>query len=132
MKKEQIQNLRKLGFTLQEIGDKLGITGERVRQLLIEKSFCKKHERKYIKTCKSCDMEYDEIIYKNILNILIKENLTVEINRLKEKSRKKDLMNQKRILIKILRDKYCLSFSHIARLLKRDRTSIKNLYDKVE
>lgn len=129
-KKQHIKGLRELGFTFQEIGNRFGITAERVRQILIEKSFCKKHQKEYIKICIKCLRENQEQKYQKNIKKIIKDNLMVEIKRLKQNNRDKELIIQKTILIKKLRNEYKLSFSKIALLLERDRTSIKNLYDK--
>jgi len=131
---EKIKELRK-SMTLQTIGQKFGISRERVRQICHPVQLCLKHKREFRLFCAVCReerrkiktrtfKEYEIQLSKNLIN---KEK---EIRRLKVYSRKQHLVLERAILVKNLRDSN-LSFPQIGKLLHRDHTSIMNLLYKV-
>lgn len=131
IRNKKIIQLRKKGLNLLQIGKKFKISSERVRQILIRPTLkykrCLKHKSSYLEKCLYCSYENT---YKQILSKINDTDLQQEINRLSRYDRKKETVIQRTFLIRKLRDKYNLSFNKIAYLLKRDRTSITNLYFK--
>jgi len=91
------------------------------------KRYCSKHKRKYSKTCYYCQIEKR---YKKGLRIFLKNNNFDDIRRLAVHNRRKDRMIERLLLIKLLRDKFKLSFNKIAQLLDRDRSTIIYYYYK--
>jgi hypothetical protein len=127
IRKERIEKMRKKGSTYQEIGDCYHISQERVRQILTYKvEYCDKHKRKYLGECLYCKTEND---YVNKVHKILEDNLSDEIERLKVSCRKKEIVMQRIALVKTLKDKYSLSFSQIGKLLDRNDSSIKYLYE---
>jgi len=128
---KQIKSLRDEGKTLKEIGEMLHtpISSERVRQILnpVEKEFCDKHKRQYTKTCRFC---YVEKQYDKIIDDIIKNNLQLEVERLSIPNRSKEVVIQRIMLIRKLKDEYHMSLRQIGFLLKRDHTDISYLYKK--
>jgi hypothetical protein len=115
-------------LTLREIGLEMGVTAERVRQILNKKELklCKKHNLHFAVRCKYC---FQEANYKSLLkNHLKKNGLEAEIRRLAKPGRKAEVIVQKKLLIKKLHDEIGLSFNAIAKLLKRDHSTISFLY----
>lgn len=133
---KQINILQKKGLNLNQIGKKLHppVTGERVRQLLhpIATWKCLKHKAIFNKgvKCPYCKVEKE---YPKKLRAIAKEGtiqLAIEFHRLSEENRNKEIVMERTLLIKFLKDKQKVSFTDIARLLSRDFTSIKHLYQK--
>jgi hypothetical protein len=129
---KEVRRLResKNPWTLKRIGDKFGVTQERIRQILQKKEqkFCKKHHIKYLKVCRYC---YNETNYKNLLQSNIrKHNLNEEIERLSKKDRRGEVVLQRKLLVRKLHDdkEFKLSFSAIGKLLHRHHSSIIFLY----
>jgi hypothetical protein len=117
--------------TLQETGDKFGITGERVRQieLLKNRKRCAVHDRWYYGECSHC-IELKK--YRAFVKTLSKDSFMKEVRR-EGWNRKRDFIStqHKIYLIKILIENYNISsVSEIARLFLRDRTTILHLYNK--
>ena len=124
-----VRELRKKDFTLKQIGDKFGVTGERIRQILDKKKpqYCRKHNIQFTSKCKYC---YQETHYQKLLKSnLRKHNLDEEINRLAKRDRRGETIVQRKLLIKKLHDELKLSFSAIGRLLKRHHSTIIWLYN---
>jgi len=108
IRKQRIEKLRKQGKTYEEIGLVYNISQERVRQILTYTvEYCDKHQRKYIGNCLYCQTEND---YVNKVHKILTSNLANEIERLKEPSRKKEIVMQRSALIQALKNKYNLSF----------------------
>ena len=125
---KEIKELRKKGLTLQEIGQKHGISNERVRQIIKGKSqnFCKKHQNQFLSVCEFCQHQ------RNYLNLLENCFLLDEIKRLSKLGRQKTKILEQSWLIGFLRKKFGMSYLQIAKLLKRDHAAIINLYKKYE
>jgi hypothetical protein len=125
-RKKQIEKLRDKGQTYEQIGLIFDITAERVRQILTHKiEYCKEHKRQYIEECSYCSVHND---YVKKLNFIVKDGLTKEIIKLIPHDRSREIVMKRIAMVRLLRDKYNLPFSRIAKLLDRDTTSIKNLY----
>ncbi len=150
--RREIKKLRK-NYTLAEIGKMFNpkITAERVRQ--IEKGevkkFCKVHRIKYIPSngeslCKYCLIikTYSDFLLKHISKRVffgissskeyytLLDKLRFEFRRLSKKSKDKELILQKIILVKYMKNELNFSFQETAKLLERDYTTIINLYKK--
>lgn len=125
---KKIKELRKKGLTLQEIGEKHGITNERVRQIIEGKknNFCKKHQNQFLSICEFCQHQ------KNYLTLLEGGFLFDELKRLSKQGRQKTKVLEQSWLIGFLRKKFKMSYVQIAKLLKRDHSAIINLYKKYE
>ena len=129
---KKIKELRKQGLNLSKIAERYKISSERVRQILLPKlsidaNYCKTHKKTYLTSCQYCEIEKQ---YRGRINKLTDKFLKVECRRLSRQNRKADIVLQRKIFIKHLRDKYKLSFPQIGRLLKRDHTSVVALYHK--
>ena len=131
-KKEEIKKLRKMGFTLQEIGNQLNpkLCKERVRQILLpvnhKMKFCKKHRRKYSQECILCEITK---AYSITLNRMGLKQLIEEANRIsKYPYREKDVVICKSLLIKKMKDSYKVGFEKLGQLLNLDYSSIRYLY----
>lgn len=126
---KEIKQLRKSGKTLQEIGQQFDVSSERIRQVLNpeERFKCKKHLQFYTKFCSYCLVEKN---YKKVIDKVIFNHLETEIERLSKQDRNKEMVIQRMMLVKKLKDDLGISFRKIGFLLKRDHTSITNLYRK--
>ncbi len=121
-----IKVLKKQNFSLSEIGRVVGLTAERVRQILTNKyKWCSIHQRNYLGSCIYCQTEKR---YKYLLKRFSKDGILDDIKKLSIQNRHKDLVIQRRLLVKLLKDKYRLPLYRIAKLLNRHHTSIINLY----
>lgn len=101
-------------MTLQEIGDKEGISAERVRQV-IEGSNTEELREQLIKDYSLAILDMDQM------------HLEEEITRLSKPDREKETVEQRRILINYLIDIKELSVSDVASLLNRDYSTIVNM-----
>jgi hypothetical protein len=120
-------------LTLKEIGQILQppITSERVRQIIKKEkykdNFCKVHKCKFDSECYFCSVTKK---YKGVLCDLVTiDQISFEARRLSIKDRSKDVVIMRSLLVKKMRDTFNLSYSEIGRMLERDHTTIKNLYD---
>lgn len=104
-------------MTLQEIGDKEGISAERVRQI-IEGSNVEEIREQLIKDYSVAILDMDEA------------HIQEEIARLAKPDREKETVEQRRILINYLIDVREMSVSDIANLLNRDYSTIVNMLKK--
>ena len=132
IRNKKIKELRKQGLTLSKIAERYKISNERVRQIILPKlsidaNYCKTHKKTYLTSCQYCEIENE---YKKRIDKLADKFLKTECLRLSRQNRTIDLVLQRKILVKHLRDKYKLSFPKIAELLHRDHTSIIALYYK--
>lgn len=123
---EKIRKLRREGLTYKEIGDKFGVTNERIRQLLrpiLLDLYCRRHSRRYPRNagCFKC------LIDVNYFNLTLQE-LLEENNKLIAQSRTKELVYRRRKVIQLLYEKYDYSLNSISKLMKRDISTIKYLY----
>jgi len=119
--KKRDETIRKIyhskNITYSKIGKRYKISAERVRQIVLGISELKKEEKaKWVEQ------------HKKHIKKVVKTHLFNEIQRLSVQNRSKELTEQRKILVKILRDKYGFSFNQIGFLLQRDRSSIINLY----
>lgn len=115
-RQEKYQEMYKT-MTLQEIGDKEGITAERVRQI-IEGNNTEELREQLIK-------DYSEAVL-NMDDTRIKE----ECERLSKQDREVETVEQRRILANHLIDILEYSVADVARLLNRDYSTIINLLKK--
>jgi hypothetical protein len=125
---ETVKKLRGRKWTLKRIGDRYGVTSERIRQILNKKKskYCEKHKVQFVTKCKHC---FQEANYKKVVKGTIKKhNLEKEIARLSKKDRRGEIVVQRKLLIKKLHDELHMSFNEISRLLKRHHTTIAWLY----
>lgn len=103
--------------TLKSIAEEYGITPERVRQVTIgvkKVDWDKTIQRGYAQKAK----KFDE------------KKLLSEAKRLSPQNRKRQNVLKRQVIIKLLRDKYHYSFLKLAKVCKRDHTSIISLYYK--
>lgn len=125
MKKTRDQKIKEIReqktLTLESIGNKYGITGERVRQILNDTDL--KRKQRYSK------IQYDYITH---IKSIIDDHLLEEIERLSKPDRSKELVVQRSALIKTLHDKYDFSFRQLGILFERDHSTIINLYRQYE
>jgi hypothetical protein len=131
-KLERIKKLRKKGLTLKEVGLKIGLTSERVRQLLtpIKYQRCKVHKIKYESFCPYCRVL---LVYPKALRQVFATGayaIKAEFERLAQSDRNKEIILQRILLIKKLRDERHFTYAAISRFLDRDYSSIVNLYNK--
>lgn len=119
---DKIKEIReKKSLTLQSIGTKYGLTGERVRQII--NNVDQKKQERYTKI----QSDYT----KHIQNI-IDDHLLEEIERLSKPDRSYELIVQRSALIKVLHDKYEFSFRQLGVLFQRSHRAIINLYRNYE
>jgi len=125
----KIIELRKKKVRLGTIAKKFGITPERVRQIYEKRNraVCKIHNSPYKKECDYCLLE--KTYRKRVQNLPLNKTLQ-EVLALTKENRAKAVVIKRKILIKFLKDTHELNFSEIGRLLKRDHSSIRNLYEK--
>lgn len=118
--------MRETGATLEEISKKFKLSAERVRQIITrEPNFCIKHSRSFSNRCEYCVLEET---YKKGLSDCDIEQVLYLSKRISPTGRAMKEIIQRRLITRLLRDKYKQSFGAIGRLLKRDHTSIMNLY----
>lgn len=101
-------------MTLQEIGEKEGISAERVRQI-IEGSDVEEKREQLIKDYSNAILDMDEA------------HIQEEIARLAKPDREKETVEQRRILINHLINIKEMSVSDVASLLERDYSTIINM-----
>lgn len=106
-KKTFIKELKSKNWNMSDISTQVGVTPERVRQILNEK-------------IKNNKLEISQ--YRRSLSNV--EFLLKEIVRLSKTNRQKENVEKKRVLISMLRTKFNLSYVEIASLLKKDHTTI--------
>ncbi len=125
----EIIKLRNKKVKLNVIAKKYGLTPERVRQIYERSTWskCPVHKSPYQKTCELCTLEKT---YEKRVKTLPLKRLIQEVLALSKENREKAVVIKRRILIKILKDDHGLNLSEIGRLLKRDHSSIRNLYEK--
>lgn len=145
------------GMTLQEIGNHLKITRERVRQI-INKSLLKIEGKKYIKSQELKELKTEEKnIIKDITNIygtstekiynLKTQELEIETKRIIEdtanaygisvenimgKSREKKYVLPRHIAIYRIKKELDISFSEIGKMFKRDHTTMISAFKKID
>lgn len=126
---DQIIELRKKKIKLGTIAKKFGITPERVRQIYEKRNraVCEIHNSPYKKECEYCLLEKT---YRKRVKSLPLNRMLQEVLALTKENREKAVVIKRQILIKVLKDVHGLNFSEIGRLLKRDHSSIRNLYEK--
>ncbi len=126
---KRIQRMREDGMTLEEIGSIEKVTKERIRQILspVKYKTCKIHKIKYLVNCHYC---YWKKLYSENLKKLPDSHIEIEGKRLSIQDRNLNLVIQRVLFIRKLRDKKKMKWREIAELLKRDRSSITNLYFK--
>lgn len=118
--------MRETGATLEQISNKFKISSERVRQILTrEPNFCIKHSKAFSDTCKLCILEAE---YKTRLSKMNQNTIINETARIPTTGRDNEIVLKRRIITRVLKDRYKYSFKGIGRLLKRDHTSIMSLY----
>lgn len=117
-------------FFIKEIFPFLIVKKKIAKQLLqsIKKRYCIKGN---IKSLFFTEPEIDSIL-ENEITKKIKEKffITDWISKIQSSSRKKSIIGLKRFVVKILKDEMKWSFPEIGKFLKRDHTSIINLYNK--
>lgn len=125
---QRILKLRKEKYTFQQIASMMDpvLTAERIRQIIQKTKekhlrFCIKHKLSIKTTCKICDLEKSYFLSIKYLSFPALEK---EIKRLSKKDRKKEIVIERNLLVKRLRDDMGFSFNKIGKLLKRDHTSI--------
>ncbi len=125
----QIIQERKKGKTLKEIGKNIGVTQERIRQILnpLKSKTCKIHKIKFLEVCHYCSWKK---LYSESLKELKDNHIEIEGERLSSKDRNLYLIIQRCLFIKYLKDKKKMSYRKIAKILDRDHTSIISLYQK--
>ncbi len=115
--------------TLTETGEKFGITSERVRQIKLTKfrKRCSIHNRLYYNKCSYCLARQ----YKIMLRWMDYHQIEKEIEK-ESKNRKRDYLSvqRKAYLTEALMKRFNNSISQVASKLKRDRSTIVNLYNK--
>lgn len=116
----RIKKLRLKGYKLEEIGKRVGLTGERVRQIIDGEKIQESQKM----TLKKREEYLDKIEF------LMKSNLMNEIIRLSKPDRSKFTVQERTILIRILKNEYGFSFKQIGFLLDRDHTTILHNYYK--
>lgn len=114
------------GISINKIANKYKISGSRVRQIINnEPNYCVRHSKYFEVRCPYCETES---IYKQIYEKSSEVDLIVLSKDLEDSDRSKQAILRKRIFVRVIRDKYKYSFSKIGRLLKKDHTTIMNLY----
>jgi len=109
--------IKELNLSIKEISLKYNISYERARQIV-------RNERaKKLQYYKTIQVEYTIQVDK-----LIQNNLQLEIKRLSNKGRTKEIIIQKIILIRSLRDNYFYPFIQIAKLFNNNYHTIRHLY----
>ncbi len=127
---EEIRKMRRPRFTLRQIGNKFGITSERVRQILLRMrrkyEQCRRHGVLYFGTCRHC---INEKSYKKKLRDMGPE-IKAEIARLAVKGRTGEMVQERNLLIQHLVEKKGFSFSRVAQLLHRSHSTISKTYKR--
>ena len=109
-------------YTLKELADKYSITFQRIFEIVKrEKKYCEEHKKYYYSNCVFCtkNKKYDSFLKNKLDSKIMKE---IEICSAKGNDPKLSIRRKK--LIKVLVNKYNLSFVKIGVLLKRHHTSI--------
>lgn len=125
----RIFRLRDKGLTLQEIANEVGVTSERIRQIVERKNhqYCSIHNIYSENKCSRCNIKEN---YVAKIKQIASHNLMDEVARLSKPDRHKEVVVQRQALVKLLIDEYQFNCFEVARLLERDHTSIAYLYNK--
>jgi hypothetical protein len=100
-----------------QIAKEYDITAERARQIT-------KNDKK---------VDWDRTVYENYTKKIKKlsvDELMEEVKRLTPQDRRVPIVLQRQAVIKRLRNKYYFTFTELAKIFKRDHTSIMNLFYK--
>ena len=122
----KIIEMRNKGVTLKEISVKFKLSEERVRQIVTnETNYCLKHDLSFSHMCELCnyEREWEETFSKMALKDMVNEG-----KRIAKLKQKKWEVSQKRMYVIIMRNKFSYSFAGLGRLLKKDHSTIMNLY----
>lgn len=115
--------------TLKETGERFKLTSERIRQIQLTKhrKTCKEHNRFYYNSCSYClAKNYEQFLMQLDYAALEKEVVKESKNKLRDY-----LSVQRRAyLIEILFVKFQKSWTEIALMLNKDRSTIIHLYNK--
>lgn len=113
---EHIKKLKKKGWSKVDISNQLGISSERVRQLLSPKEKVKIDiKSEYKKYYKQISSDRTFLLY--------------EIRNQTTSGRKKDEVFKKKAMVKYLRGELKLPYLVIAQLLNKDHTTIMHLFN---
>lgn len=122
----KVIEMRNKNATLGEIAKKFKLSTERVRQIVsFEKNYCLNHNTSFTDRCGYCDIE--KTCRDNYLDFNRKELLD-EGKELAKLGRYREDIIKKRVFVRIMRDTFGFSFSGIGRILKKDHSTILNLY----
>lgn len=115
--KTRDNRIKESNLSIKEISLKYDISYERARQII------RNERNKKIQYYETIRVEYAKQVDK-----LIQNNLQQEIKRLSNKGRTKEIIIQKIILIRVLRDNYFYPFIQIAKLFNNNYHTIRHLY----
>ncbi len=135
-RENKILELRLEGDTYKEIGDKINVTRERVRQILnsaISRIEGTLHELRPIKSARETNARVNSLKRINVKNIISTICRTYDISRddLLGNSRLAKLVFPRHLTIYFLRENLKLSFPRIAKIAGRDHSSAMHAYEKI-
>ena len=127
-RESRINELYNNGLTLKEVGRQIGLTAERVRQIVnpLVKCYCSIHKRGYKDRCEYCVVEQSYLGYLRSLN---SEQLSIEVKELQKYDRHGTVVIKRMILTNYLRERG-KTFSQIGKLLQRHPLIVRRLYLK--
>ncbi|MGB7957546.1 MAG: helix-turn-helix domain-containing protein [Minisyncoccia bacterium] len=136
-REDTILKLRLGGDTYEEIGNKIGVTKERVRQILnaaISKIEGTVHKLRHQGSATETNAKVNNLKEINIKNILstVCRTYNISQNDLLGTSRLARLVFPRQLTIYFLRKNLKLSFPQIAKIMRRDHTTAMHAYGKIE
>jgi hypothetical protein len=111
-------------FTYEQLAEKYNRSIERIRQIInpAQTNYCKEHKYTYLQG-KNCILHDIDTMYDGELSM---SDLMEKLHRLSVADRKKETVYERKIITKILKNKFSLSSHFIAKLLNQDPTTIKH------
>jgi len=110
--------------TYKELGRKYGLTPQRIEKIInSDLKYCDIHQNYFYSGCLKCSKN------KNI-NLILSKNKNVIDILLKDMMHVNATMEIKHKVVRILKDKYKLSFSKIAKLVHKNHSTIIYYYNK--
>jgi len=122
--KEIVKLYKAGGTTYKKLAKQYNVSQERIRQIInpIPMVTCSKHQHTY---------QFGQICIFHILDDAYSGEFSMtelmeKIQRLQAPNRKAEVVYERKLIMKILKEKYQLSSQFIGRLLKQDITTVKH------
>lgn len=126
---EEIKNKYAKGTNMLKLAKEYSLSVPRISRIVNrEKKYCKKHKNIYYSKCFFCTKNKS---FESFLDSNRFEKMKKELQKCSEKNRERGISKDRKKIIKLLRNKYKMSFAKIGKLLGRHHSTITyNYYSK--